>query len=565
MGFLLRVIIILIPIFCWGQQDTKLQALGNEFWQWRFTTQPATSDDILRVERPDGWQPDFSPGALEEYRTKYLEFRNSLRKIPRKHWTRSDSVDYLCLRSAIERVNWELNVLLIPHRNPDFYVHQTIGAIYELLVIDSPMTSKRLRNIILRLQSFPKTVKDAKENLTEPSAPFAKIALGHLKDVGPKLLEVQKTLTKFQWAQYHKELEAAVKNGIRALEDYRTWLERTLPDMKQRFSCGRNAYTYFLKHIALIPHSPEELLQQGRMEWNRSVAFESFEKTRNQGLAKPELFSSSDEQMAQAKKDEHAIREFLEEKNIMSVPDWLPHYYSQKRPAHVEPFTFIGVDVDFTSENRLDQNAARYIPEPNSNLPYFYRTMAQDPRPIIVHEGVPGHYFQLARSWKHENPLRRRFVDSGSIEGIGLYVEELLLQFGLFDDRPHTREILYNFMRLRALRVEIDIQLALGSFSIEQAGAFLAQSVPMDKETAVSEAGFFAYNPGQAISYQIGKIQIFKFLSDARIKMVEKFSLRNFHDYLIENGNVPISLLRWEYLGLRDEIDQFFTDEESDE
>jgi uncharacterized protein (DUF885 family) len=462
-------------------------------------------------------------------------------------------------------VNWELNVLCIPHRNPDFYVHQTLGALYELLVIHSPMTDQRLHNIIIRLQSFPRTVQDARENLTEPSAPFAKIALEHLKDVGPKLVEVQKALTKFQGGKYHKELEEAVKNGIRALEDYRAWLENALPDMEQRFSCGRDAYTYFLKHIALIPHSPEELLQQGRQEWNRSVAFESFEKTRNQGLPKPELFSSTEEQVAQAKKDEHAIREFLEENNIMSVPNWLSNYYSQRRPAHIEPLIFIGVDVDFTSENRLDQDAARYIPKPDSNLPYFYRSMAQDPRPIIVHEGVPGHYFQLARSWKNENPLRRRFVDSGSIEGIGLYVEELLLQLGLFDDRPHTREIIYNFMRLRALRVEIDIQLALGTFSIEQAGTFLAKSVPMDEETAVSEAGFFAYNPGQAISYQIGKIQILKFLSDARIKMGEKFSLRDFHDYLIENGNVPIALLRWEYLGLRDEIDQFFTDGESDE
>ena len=116
-------------------------------------------------------------------------------------------------------------------------------------------------------------------------------------------------------------------------------------------------------------------------------------------------------------------------------------------------------------------------------------------------------------------------------------------------------------MRLRALRVEIDIRLALGTFNIEQAGAYLAESVPMDKETAVAEAGFFAYNPGQAISYQIGKIQILKFLSDARIKMKDKFNLRNFHDYLIENGNVPIVLLRWEYLGLNENIKQFFNDE----
>jgi uncharacterized protein (DUF885 family) len=113
-------------------------------------------------------------------------------------------------------------------------------------------------------------------------------------------------------------------------------------------------------------------------------------------------------------------------------------------------------------------------------------------------------------------------------------------------------------MRLRALRVEVDIQLALGNFSIEQAGQFLAKTVPMDEATAIDEAGFFAYNPGQAITYQIGKLQVIKFLSDAKIQLGDRFNLRSFHDYLMVNGNVPIALLRWEYLGLQDEIEHFF-------
>jgi len=54
---------------------------------------------------------------------------------------------------------------------------------------------------------------------------------------------------------------------------------------------------------------------------------------------------------------------------------------------------------------------------------------------------------------------------------------------------------------------------------------------------------------------QIGKLQIVKFLADARLNQREKFNLRAFQDYLWKNGNAPISLLRWEYLGLRDEIE----------
>ena len=129
-----------------------------------------------------------------------------------------------------------------------------------------------------------------------------------------------------------------------------------------------------------------------------------------------------------------------------------------------------------------------------------------------------------------------------------------MLQAGLFDNQPRTREIIYNFARLRALRVEVDVKLALGSFSIDQAAQYLEERVPMDAATARLEATSFAAAPGQAISYQIGKLQIIKFLAEAHRLEGDAFSLRAFHDFVWKNGNVPIALQRWEYLGLKDEI-----------
>jgi uncharacterized protein (DUF885 family) len=130
----------------------------------------------------------------------------------------------------------------------------------------------------------------------------------------------------------------------------------------------------------------------------------------------------------------------------------------------------------------------------------------------------------------------------------------MMLQAGLFDDSPKTREIIYNFMRLRALRVEVDVKLALGEFTISKAANYLAQHVPMDKKSAEAEAALFATTPGQAISYQVGKSQIMHFLADARLAQADRFNLRAFHDFLWLNGNVPIALQRWEYLGKDDDI-----------
>jgi uncharacterized protein (DUF885 family) len=109
-------------------------------------------------------------------------------------------------------------------------------------------------------------------------------------------------------------------------------------------------------------------------------------------------------------------------------------------------------------------------------------------------------------------------------------------------------------MRLRALRVDVDINLAIGNYNIEDAGRYLASTVPMDLETGIQEAGFFAYNPGQAITYQIGKLQIMKLISEAKVILGDDFNLKDFHDYMMENGNVPIALMRYEYLGIDDEL-----------
>jgi uncharacterized protein (DUF885 family) len=196
----------------------------------------------------------------------------------------------------------------------------------------------------------------------------------------------------------------------------------------------------------------------------------------------------------------------------------------------------------------LKENGVSYIRVPSPNLGYFSLSTARDPRPILVHEGTPGHYFQLCLSWAHENPIRRHYYDSGANEGIGFYAEEMMLQAGYFDDSPRTREVIYNFMRLRALRVEVDVRLALGTFTIEEAAEYLQKTVPMDHATALQEAAMFAATPGQAISYQIGKLQIQALLADARRQQGDKFRLREFHDYVWKNGNVPISLMRLEYL-----------------
>jgi Bacterial protein of unknown function (DUF885) len=266
-------------------------------------------------------------------------------------------------------------------------------------------------------------------------------------------------------------------------------------------------------------------------------------------LPELKIFANIEEQIRTSERDELAIRKFCKEKGILTIPPEIGHYTIRLAPGYLDALADFGELDDF-----LHATGVRYVDPPSPNLGYFWLASAKDPRPDMVHEGMPGHYFQLALSRLHEDPIRRHYYDSGPNEGLAFYIEEMMLQEGLFDDSPRSREIIYNFMRLRALRVDVDVKLALGSFTLDQAAEYLSTRVPMDKRTAEGEAALFATTPGQAITYQAGKIQILRFLADAKLKQGDVFNLRTFDDYLWKNGNVPIALQRWEYLGLDDDV-----------
>jgi uncharacterized protein (DUF885 family) len=538
-----------------------LDDLANDFWLWRANQMPISGDDIPRLDRPAGWVGDWSPAAVAKYRSELLRFEERWRAIkPSKSAPIAWKVDHRLMGSAIARVRWELEITRNWQRSPYFYIDQTMGSVFLALLQPPPFTEERSAEIIRYFEAFPRHAAAAKQNLTDARAPFARLAIAELKEVRPRLQTVAQELKPLLASAAAERLDAIVEKGIASLEEYRMWLEKRLPSMPQKANVGRAGYVFFLQHVALVPHTPEELAAMGRQEWERAVSFEVYEANRNADLPKLELFRDQSEQMAREEKNEKEIRDFLEAKNLLTVPNWVQHYRNLPMPAYLKPLASLGVTDDLTSPNRLKENGISYINPPSPQMGYFAASTARDPRPIIVHEGVPGHYLQKVLSWANEDPIRRHYYDSVANEGIGFYAEEMMLQAGLWDDSPRSREIVYNFMRLRALRVEVDVKIALGTFTIEQAADYFATMVPMDRETALEESLLYASNPGVAISYQTGKLQILRFLAEAKRARGDKFNLRHFHDFVWMNGNVPIALQKWEYLGKNDELVKLRTD-----
>ena len=543
----ISILLTLLCVSFTAAAQDSLDRLASDFWTWRAQYQPFTNDDIPRIEHPAGVQRSWSPAAVARQRSELAAFETRWKKLGSDNWTAPQQTDYRLLGSALARVHWELDLNRRWQRDPSFYLDQTLTAFTETLLPPPPFDEARASELIARLHNIPPILEDAKSSLQKPAAPFSKLAINALANLRAQLQVVVRDVGPLLPAREGRQLPAAVEAATKSLEAYRAWLEQRLPLMTMETAVGRDAYRYFFQSVAMYPFPPEELLELSRQEWARSVAFEQQEHDRNRKVPPLKMFADVTAQVRDTAEKETQVRRFLADQGILTVPDDFPHYTIRPLPAYLAALGDFGELDDFTGPSRLTDNCVRWTPDPSGAFSYFARSNALDPRPDLVHEGVPGHYLQLWLGWKNPDPIRRHYYDSGANEGLGFYAEEMMLQAGLFDDSPRTREIVYSYMRLRALRVEVDVKLALGEFTLDQAADYLARMVPMDPKTAHSEASLFATTPGQAISYQAGKLQITKFLAEARVRAGDRFDIKVFDDFLWRNGNVPIELLRTEW------------------
>jgi uncharacterized protein (DUF885 family) len=547
----LRYLAVLSLLFaqCVFARADSLSELSDSFWQWRAQEQPFSDDDIPRIERPAGLVVDWSSQTIAQRLQQLDVFEQRWKSLaPAAQTPIHDQVDYRLLGSAVARVRWELSIEESWKRNPQFYVDQTLGSVVILLLPPPPFSETRQQEIVARVKQISATLQAAQKNLTDLRQPFVQLAIDSLDQVADRLQRTEKALAPQLTAANNQALQQVTPVAATALTQYRAWLTAKLPTARKDTAIGRDNYIFFLSKVALLPYTPEQLLAMSQQEWSRAVAFETYQQARLAGLPPAPFFPSAAAQMQAEKVDEEKVRAFLVDQKILSVPPWMKHYRNLLLPAYLEPFEDMGENDDLTGPSRLDQDGTSYIHVPGPDLGFFKLSQAHDPRPILVHEGVPGHYFQLCLGWHNPDPIRRRYYDSGANEGLGFYAEEMMLQAGFFDDNPHTRATIYSFMRLRALRVEVDVKLALGEFTLQQGADYLARTVPMDRATALDEASAFASTPGQGISYQIGKLQITQLLSDARRTQGKDFSMLQFNNFVWNNGNVPTSLQRWELL-----------------
>ena len=206
-------------------QDS-LDKLASDFWSWRVQYQPFSTDDIPRVEHPAGFKRSWSAAAVEKQRAELAKFNARWTKLDAAKWPVAQQVDYQLIGSALARVHWELDLNSRWQRDPMFYVDQTMTAVLETLLPPPPFDDARSAQLIARLKNIPSLVEDAKANLKQPAAPFAKLAIDLLADIRAQLQIVSHDVAPLM-ASRGAELAPAIEQAMAALESFRNWLQGT--------------------------------------------------------------------------------------------------------------------------------------------------------------------------------------------------------------------------------------------------------------------------------------------------------------------------------------------------
>jgi uncharacterized protein (DUF885 family) len=196
------------------------------------------------------------------------------------------------------------------------------------------------------------------------------------------------------------------------------------------------------------------------------------------------------------------------------------------------------------SELRLNRNQRGRVVVPNGRSPemddFNYPAASWT---LMAHEAMPGHAMQFSVMVDHANSIaRRRYAfNSANVEGWGLYAEDLTRPFMPVEGRFVSLQ----FLMFRGARAFLDAELQLGRTTKDKARLVLTDDVVLSAPVADGELrNYTESQPGWAPSYLYGRNEFQRLRADVRARLGARFDERAFHDFVLEQGELPLDLLR---------------------
>ena len=515
-------------------QTTDYAGLLELFDEWREFESPPLLDGA----------PDYTVEMFAGRRPDFAALQARLNAFDVTAWPIPQQVDWHLVRAEMNGYDFNERVLKPWARDPAYYAsvwmarsdvpaHEgpTHHAVVEVWTYDFPLDTAAEKKLVAELDAIPPLMRQARRNLTGNARDLWVTGIRDIRAQSEALESLQEMLGDAP----SSELLAAISSSIVAGDDLVAWLESEAGSKTGPSGIGKDNYNWYQQNVHLVPMTWEDEVRLLERELARAWSMLKLEEHRNRDLPPSVAASNPEEYDAKAEAAVERIMRFLDEKDIVTVTDYM--------------------------EPALQEHMGAYVPPETRN--FFMITAHYDPAPLFTHFY---HWFELARMDRnpHPSPIRQgallyNIFDSRN-EGTATAVEEIFMNAGLYDDSPRSRELVWILLAQRAARGLGSLYAHANELTMEEAGGVHMDWTPRgwmktEKELLIFEQHLYLRQPGYGTSYVTGKHLLDRTLA-AYARQVElrgeEFVLKEFFDKLNAIDSIPISLGSWELTGIRD-------------
>ncbi|HMW33674.1 MAG TPA: DUF885 family protein [bacterium] len=495
---------------------------------------------LERIETPEG-VPDHSASSVAHSLERLSALRLRYSKIDTSGWPVEQRIDHALFGAEINGLDFHLRVLRPWSRDPAYYAliwmeesdtpaHEgpLCHASIDVWRYTFPLSSTDEKKLTRQLQVIPPLLRQAQSNLTENARDLWIAGTAQVREQISFLDEI-----KSQSQTAGAELHTAISNATGAYRDFVSWLEKEAPSKNGPSGIGKENYTWYLRHVLMVPLSWEEEVTLLKRELDRAYASLALERQRNRDL--PEIIPFADAASFQIGTDaavKKLIR-FLEEKKIL----------------HVKPYM----------EKELRKHTGRFQPE--SQRHFFANIVHRAPNVLYSHLT---HWFETA--WLRDEPHASAFRKTAlpyniwvsRSEGMATGMEELLMHAGLYDDEPRARELVWIMLAQRCARGLASLYAHANMIDYDAARQFQVTWTPQgwtgDPALVGFEQHLYLRMPGYGTSYVSGKYMLERLMMERSRQVGSSYSVYQYFTELYSAGMIPVSLIRWQLTGLDDEV-----------
>lgn len=558
------VIIVVVPGSSGAETSrVTLETLAHTAYEkiWEFSPVLATAQGYHKY---DTFLASYTPETVAGQIKALKGFLDQLEKLNPSSLSPDGRIDYELLISNLKIQLFWLEQYPSWIKNPKLYADECVQGVYYLMLRDFAPLSVRVKSISRRMALVPQVLNEARANIKNPPRTYVAAAISLLKAGETFFDQVAKELGD-KFPELQTELTNNSQTAREAMRSYRSELEQMLPSLNDNFAMGKEHYNFLLRTDHFLPFGADSLLHLGENFLSEidsqikilSKARETFHKLHPppklpvlkppKGFSKKDIFTGE-----RAAID--SMKAWVSNHSIATVPDYLGELEVIETPQFLRSI-IPGLAMEPPAPLDSIQTSFLYIPaipdplDEEAKKNYYTAIQRGHFKDGIVHEGYPGHHLQLSIANHHPSFVRKLQRNTSMIEGWALYCEQMVVDEGLYPDDGFLPLRWLGGVLFRAVRIILDVKLHTGQMTYDDAWRFMVEKTGADTAFAQAEVRRYCLTPTQPMSYLVGKTMIMELRDKLQKKLGQEFSLKDFHDRLLAEGSIPISLIQRKLLG----------------